>query len=110
MAQSAADNALVAVKVLEEDLKLTVNRNKAHIAHSGDGVKFLGVEIYNGYTRIQEKKLKKLKARVKQITKRNKGSNLVTIIKELNPVLRGFANYFKIANCRSVLKQEDNRP
>lgn len=103
--KSAADNALkVAVKVLEEGLKLTVNRNKTHIAHSGDGVKFLGVEIYSGYTRIQEKKLKKLKARVKQITKRNKGSNLVTIIKELNPVLRGFANYFKIANCRSVLK------
>lgn len=103
--KSAAENALkVAVKVLEEDLKLTVNRNKTHIAHSGDGVKFLGVEIYSGYTRIQEKKLKKLKARVKQITKRNKGSNLVTIIKELNPVLRGFANYFKIANCRSVLK------
>ncbi len=103
--KSAADNALkVAVKVLEVDLKLTVNQRKTHIAHSDDGVKFLGVEIHSGYTRIQEKKLKKLKARVKQITKRNKGSNLVTIIKELNPVLRGFANYFKIANCSSVLK------
>lgn len=67
--KSAADNALkVAVKLLEEDLKLTVNRNKTHIARSDDGVKFLGVEIFGGYTRIQEKKLKKLKERVKQIT------------------------------------------
>ena len=103
--KSAADNALkVAAKVLEEDLKLRVNRNKTHIAHSDDGVKFLGVEIHSGYTRIQEKKLKNLKARVKQITKRNKGGNLMSIIKELNPVLRGFANYFKIANCSRVLK------
>ena len=75
------------------------------IAHSDDGVKFLGVEIHSGYTRIQEKKLKALMKKVKQITRRNQGVNLDRVIQALNPVLRGFANYSKIANCKGVLKR-----
>lgn len=96
----AADNALtVASNYLEKDLKLTVNVAKTHIAHSGDGIKYLGVMIYTEKTRIQEKKLKTFKAKVKQMTKRNRAAPLEEIIKELNPVMRGFANYFRIANC-----------
>lgn len=96
----AADNALtVASNYLEKDLKLTVNVAKTHIAHSGDGIKYLGVMIYTEKTRIQEKKLKTFKAKVKQMTKRNRAAPLEEVIKELNPVMRGFANYFRIANC-----------
>ncbi|MDX5441231.1 MAG: group II intron reverse transcriptase/maturase, partial [Alteromonadaceae bacterium] len=36
---------------------------------------------------------------------RNRGIGLAAIIRELNPVLRGFANYFRVANCARVLKQ-----
>jgi RNA-directed DNA polymerase len=98
--QSAAENALKsATQILEEDLKLTVNRDKTHIAHSDDGVKFLGVEIGSRYTRVQDKKLQGFKRKVKQLTKRNGGKNLAAVIAQLNPVLRGFANYFSIANC-----------
>ena len=104
--KAAAENALqVATKILEQDLKLTVNRNKTHIAHSGEGVKFLGVEILSSYTRVQERKLNALKAKVKRITKRNRGTNLEGVIRELNPVIRGFANYFRIANCSCELKR-----
>lgn len=104
--QSAARNALeVAQGYLEGELKLTVNPVKTHITHSNEGVKYLGVEIYTGYTRIQEKKLKALKAKVKVITRRNTGRNLAGVIGELNPVLRGFVNYFRIANCRHELKK-----
>ena len=104
--EAAAKNALkVARHILEETLKLKVNEHKTHIAHSDDGIKFLGVVIGTDYTRIQEKKLKALKAKVKRITKRNGGKNLAEVLKELNPVLRGFVNYFKIANISSVLKQ-----
>lgn len=99
--KTAAVNALKSsTQILEKDLKLTVNRTKTHIAHSDDGVKFLGVEIGSRYTRIQDKKLKGFKQKIKQLTKRNGGKNLVEIIKQLNPVVRGFANYFSIANCQ----------
>jgi group II intron reverse transcriptase/maturase len=103
---SGADNALkVASHILEVTLKLKVNERKTHIAHSDTGIKFLGVIIGSNYTRIQEKKLKNFKVKVKQLTKRNGGGNLAQVLKRLNPVLRGFVNYFKIANISSILQQ-----
>ena len=95
----------VAQSYLEDELKLTVNATKTHIAHSDEGVTFLGVVLYTHYTRIQDKKVVKLKHTLKALTKRNRGAGLAGIIRELNPVLRGFANYFRVANCARVLKQ-----
>lgn len=88
--KSAAENALtVATAYLETTLKLRVNRDKTHLAHSREGVAFLGVELFTGYTRIQPKKVVAFKATVKGITRRNQGRNLMAMIRELNPVLRG---------------------
>lgn len=102
--EKAAKNALtVATQILEKGLKLTVNQKKTHIAHSSEGVKFLGVEIGSNWTCIQATKLKGFKQRVKRLTKRNSGMNLIEVIKRLNPVVRGFVNYFSIANCKRVL-------
>jgi len=104
--QSAAENARqVAMDILEKKLKLKVNERKTHVAHSDDGVKFLGVAIYTSYTRIQEKKLKNFKVKVKQLTRRNGGKNLEQVLKKLNPVLRGFVNYFRIANISKQLQE-----
>jgi hypothetical protein len=38
--------------------------------------------------------------KVKRITRRSSPVNLRRVLQELNPVLRGFANYFRMANCR----------
>ncbi len=104
--ERAAENALTqATQILEKDLKLTVNKKKTHIAHSDNGVKFLGVEIGSRYTRIQPSKLQGFKVKVKALTKRNGGQNLAEVIKRLNPVIRGFVNYFSIANCKRELKR-----
>ncbi len=97
--RAGAENALVqATKILEKELRLTVNETKSHIARSHDGVKFLGVEIGSQYTRIQAKKLVEFKKKLKQMTKRNGGNPTSEVIKNLNPVLRGFSQYFRIAN------------
>jgi len=99
--RAGAEHALhVATAILEDDLHLVVNKTKTHITHSDDGVKFLGVEIGTDFTRIQPKNVVKFKQRVKVLTKRNSGRPLLDIIRQLNPVLRGFANYFKIAHSR----------
>ncbi|MGR3243265.1 group II intron maturase-specific domain-containing protein, partial [Vibrio vulnificus] len=55
-------------------------------------------EIGEQYTRIQPKKLALFKQTLKQMTKRNGGKPLTQVINELNPVLRGFSQYFRIAN------------
>ena len=104
--RAGAENALRAARrYLENELKLTVNTTKTHIAHSDEGVKFLGVVIHSKYTRIQGKKVVRLKQKLKSLTKRNRGIGLAAIIRELNPVLRGFVSYFRVANCARVLKQ-----
>lgn len=99
--KSAAHNALnVARTYLEGALFLTVNEQKSHVVHSSKGVKYLGVEIHTGYTRIQREKVREFKDKVRKLTRRTSPVNLKKVIADLNPVVRGFAYYFRIANCK----------
>jgi len=105
VSERSAKHALeVATFYLEKNLKLAVNQEKTHITHSSKGVKFLGVEIFCNFTKIQEKKLKDFKEKVKLLTKKCQGVNIEMVIRRLNPLLRGFANYFRIANCKRVFQ------
>ncbi|NOQ41952.1 MAG: group II intron reverse transcriptase/maturase [Desulfuromusa sp.] len=101
-----AENALkVARSHLEKELLLTVNERKTKIVHSGKGVHYLGVIIYSRYTRIQPDKIGQFKQKVRSITRRNSPVNLEKVISDLNPLLRGFANYFRVANCRHQFQE-----
>ena len=96
---------MVFERIQKGDLKLTVNREKTHQTHAARGVKFLGVEISLTWTRIQSKKIAAFKEKVRQITRRNSPVNLEQVIADLNPVLRGFSNYFRMANCKGVFAE-----
>jgi group II intron reverse transcriptase/maturase len=99
--EKAAINAMAkARRVLEKELKLKVNEKKSHIVHSSQGVSFLGVDIFCKYTFIQEKKWKVFKEKIKKITRKDSPVNLEKVIKDLNPLLRGFGHYFKITNSK----------
>lgn len=101
-----ARNAMsVASSILEGDLKLTVNRDKTHLTHAFRGVKFLGVIIGSVHIRIAPKKVAAFKQSVKRITRRNSPVNLEKVIADLNPVLRGWGNYFKMANCKTLFAE-----
>lgn len=103
--RSGAENARqVAEDFLEKDLKLKVNRQKTHMTTLKQGVCYLGVEIHPTYTCIQEKKVTKFKEKVKAATRRNIPVNLAKVIKDLNPVLRGYANYFKVTNSKDLFR------
>lgn len=103
--KSAAQNALnVARNYLEGTLLLTVNEQKSHIVHSFTGVNYLGVTIHTGYTRIKREKVREFKDKVKRITRRNSPVNLKKVIADLNLVVRGFAYYFRVANCQKEFK------
>ncbi|AHC15780.1 reverse transcriptase domain-containing protein [Salinispira pacifica] len=104
--QKGAERRLAAAThFLEEEMGLAVNREKTHITNLYEGVRYLGVVISRHHTRIQEKKVKAFKDKVRKLTRRNSGRPLGSTIYELNPVLRGFANYFRIANCTKVFRE-----
>ncbi len=86
------------IKFIEQKLKLKVNRKKSGVRHCSD-TKFLGYTLLSGGDiRISDTSIKRLKDKVRGITKRNRGVKFEQIIKELNTVIIGWANYFYLAN------------
>ena len=94
-----------AVQILEEDLLLTVNREKTHLTNIWKGVAFLGFVIRPKCTSIHPKRIKRLKVRIRELTPRNHGMNVEAQIRQLNRFLRGWISYFRIANCQRVLQE-----
>ena len=95
---------IFATRVLEDELKLRVNMDKTHITSLAEGVAFLGFIIRGKHISIHPKRIKRLKDKVRKLTPRNSGKNIEMVIQELNPILRGWANYFKVANCKNTFE------
>ncbi len=86
------------VNFIEKKLKLKVNQQKSGVRHCST-VKFLGYTLLEkGGIRIADKSIDRLKDRVKEITQRNRGVNFEVLIEELNQVIVGWTNYFRLAN------------
>jgi hypothetical protein len=104
-----------AIKFLEKKLQLTVNKEKTK-AGRAEGAKILGFVFQTRGKKIddsilqlgkcvpREKSLDKLKARIREITKRNRGVSLERVIKELNSLLRGWINYYARSSIKIKLK------
>ncbi len=107
--QKASERVMASViKFIEKKLKLKVNRSKSGVRHCSK-VKFLGYTILpGGDIRVADKSLERLKEKVRQISRRNRGVEFSQVIKELNTVITGWANYFHLANkWLSQLKEID---
>lgn len=82
---------------IETKLKLKVNRAKSGVRRSEE-VTFLGYTILpDGGIRAADTSVKRLKDKVREITKRNRGVPLGQLLDELNAVIRGWSNYFQLA-------------
>jgi len=95
----------LATNILEKDLKLKVNDTKTHISDISKGVAFLGFIIKGKWISIHPKRIERFKDKIRKLTQRNQGINIERIVKELNPVIRGWANYFRIANCKTLYEE-----
>lgn len=95
----------IATGILENDLKLKVNDTKTHIANASKGVAFLGFIIREKWISIHPKRIEGFKNKIRRLTPRNHGMNIEQMVKELNPVIRGWANYFRIANCKGLFQE-----
>ena len=86
------------VDFIERKLKLKVNRTKSGVRHCSE-VKFLGYTLLSdGGIRIGDQSIHRLKDKVRQITKRNRGVEFRQVIRELNELIIGWSNYFSLAN------------
>lgn len=85
-------------------IHLIVNEEKTSIATLSKGVNYLGFEIFEKFIRIDDKRLKTFKDKIRSLTPRNSGKNVSTMIKLINPMMRGWSNYFRIANCKGVFE------
>lgn len=94
---------------IEEKLKLKVNPSKSGVRHCTE-VKFLGYTIMQeGKIRVADKIIERFKTKVKEMTRRNRGVMFEQIVKELNVVIIGWANYFRLANCwLSTIRELDS--
>jgi RNA-directed DNA polymerase len=87
-------------RFVENRLKLRVNREKSAVARPWHR-KFLGYTFsWHIKTRIRvaEQSVKRLKGQLKEVFRKAKGRNLGRFIQQdLNPVLRGWSYYFRLA-------------
>jgi len=95
----------IATQILEQELKLKVNQEKTSITSIYEGVAYLGFTIYLNNVIIHPERIQKFKDRVREITKSTQGRNLEGVIQKLNSVIRGWSNYFGIANCKRIFKE-----
>ena len=92
---------------LTSKLKLQVNEQKSQVRKSSE-TKFLGYTILDsGMIVIANQSIERLKKKVRELTKRNQGISFEQVVSELQPVLRGWFNYFHIAKCKSLLRNLD---
>jgi group II intron reverse transcriptase/maturase len=97
-------------KYIEEELKLTVNKDKSTVNRPWK-LKFLGYSFYHvkgGVEfRIHEKSIKKFKSKLKFLTGRSRIGNIQSTYKRLKQVVVGWVNYFKMAKMKSKLQVLD---
>jgi RNA-directed DNA polymerase len=92
---------------LEGKLKLQVNREKSAVGPVWER-KFLGYRILpGGKLSVAAKSQEQVKARIRQITRRNRGVALERMIRELNSYLTGWVTYFRYAECKAFLQRLD---
>lgn len=86
------------ISFIETKLKLKVNRDKSGVRHCSN-TKFLGYTLLpDGGIRVADQSIARLKGRIREITRRNRGVSFEKIIAEINLVIIGWTNYYRLAN------------
>lgn len=107
--QEAGARVLKSISIfIEGKLKLQVNTEKSKVCKVNQ-TKFLGYTIQlNGGLSVAPQSLERLKGKIRKLTRRNRGINFEHLIAELNPVLRGWLNYFRYGQLKGLLRNLDS--
>ena len=96
------------IKFIEGTLKLRVNRDKSGVFRP-NRAKFLGYTFVGatGAPRVHPKSLKRLREKLKDIFFQARGTSLRATIAKLNPVLRGWRQYFRLDERKGIFEELD---
>ena len=98
------------IPFIEGKLFLKVNRKKTEVAHISK-VKYLGYTFYRYKGkcrfRVHQKSVAKMKNRIRELTDRNKGISNAVREKKYQEYVRGWIEYFRLADMKGLLKETD---
>jgi len=94
---------------------LRLSQSKTRVVHMRDGFDFLGFHIrwkrkrgtnkWHVYTFVADRPIRSLKAKVRALTRRKSQQDPRSVLIRLNQIMRGWANYFRHAACKSTLSR-----
>ena len=116
-----AERALARATKILDQLGVTLNREKTRIVPVANGFEFLGFKIQRGRNRFKlsrdriktklnrqglyaiptQKSLDRFKDQIRALTKRQVPLRLGELVESINPVIRGWGNYY----CRSHVRK-----
>ena len=96
------------VPYIEGKLFLKVNREKTKVCRYTE-IKYLGYGFYHKRSRIRlhPETLKRMKRKIRELTKRKSPWTEEVRQEKLTEYIRGWINYFKLADMRSILERID---
>jgi RNA-directed DNA polymerase len=110
--RSAGERVMKSIsRFLEQRLRLKVNAEKSAVARPWER-KFLGYSLTwhrEARLKVAASSVQRLKAKLREIFRRGRGRNLGKLIEaELTPLLRGWMNYFRLAEVKGVFDELDS--
>jgi group II intron reverse transcriptase/maturase len=119
--------ALMAASRLLGKLGVNINPQKTRIVHVRHGFEFLGYKIKRGgrpmrlptskirtrarpgalYAFPREKSIRHFRDQIRRLTRRNAPVSTQELIKQVNPVVRGWGHHYKRAHVRKLFHQLD---
>jgi group II intron reverse transcriptase/maturase len=107
----AGERVMQALRRQYAQLRLRVNESKSAVAPPWDR-KFLGYSFWVAKgrevkRRVAPKALATMQDRVRQITSRNRGRSISTVVAELRGYLSGWKEYFKLADTPGIFRDLD---
>lgn len=99
---------------------LTLSEEKTRIVHLTEGFNFLGFNVrhypapqtaHSGWKLLikpSKEAVQELRDKLKVLWKQVQGSNIQSVLVKLNPVIRGWANYFRVAVAKELFGKLDS--
>ncbi len=110
--RSAGERVMKSIsRFLERRLRLKVNAEKSAVARPWER-KFLGYSLTwhrQSRLKVAASSVRRLKAKLREIFRRGRGRNVGKLIEvELTPLLRGWMNYFRLAEVKGIFDELDS--